>query len=268
MQSVNSIEGNVLLQVHGVWWLVLAGGVLGLIVGSFLNVVIYRLPKMIMEEGTKLNLALPRSHCPRCQKTLSWWHNVPLLSYILLKRRCAFCGESIHWRYPLVEVISALLSAFIVWRFGVSWPCGFVLLITWCLLAAFVIDCEHQLLPDVLTLGVLWLGLLANAFSVFVPPTAAIVGAIAGFLAFWLVSYGYECVRKRAGLGGGDVKLLAAFGACLGGLGLPMLVLVSSAMAVIITLILMAFKRHHAEQYFAFGPYLILTGWVMLVFFV
>lgn len=255
---------------------------LGLVVGSFLNVVILRLPR-ILESGWQreareilelapeagqehFSLWLPRSHCPRCKTALRPWHNLPLLSWLWLRGRCAACQAPISVQYPLVELITALLSGICAWRFGPSPELCASLVATWMLVAMTGIDLRAQLLPDSLTLPLLWLGLLASVMGWFTTPALSILGAAVGYSSLWLLYRLHHWITGREGLGGGDFKLLAALGAWLGLTELPNLVVMSSLAALVIagSMILLRGRDHRSP--FAFGPYLAAAGFVILVF--
>ena len=233
--------------------------ILGICIGSFLNVVIYRLPR-------ELNMALPSSHCPHCQHTLKWFHNIPVFSYIFLKARCAFCHTKITWRYPLVELITGIITVFLFHDFG--WSLIFVetALFSFILISLLFIDLEHQLLPDSLTLLLLWLGLLASIFPVFTHPSDAIIGAAAGYSSLWIIANTYQLITKREGMGYGDLKLLAALGAWTGWQVLPWIVLIAALLSAGVAIFLLVTKRANAKSAIAFGPYLAIAGWVVLLF--
>jgi len=237
------------------FYLVIA--VMGLCVGSFLNVMIYRLPR-------ELSIVLPSSHCPRCKHKLRWWHNIPLFSYIFLKAHCAFCHKKILFRYPLVEILSAVISVYLFYQF--EWSLVFVetVLFSWILLVLIFIDFEHQILPDILTLSLLWLGLLASIFPVFTTPADAIIGAVAGYMSLWLIAKVYEFMTHREGMGHGDFKLLAALGAWTGWQVLPWIVLVAALLGAVVAIVLVVLKRANAKTAIAFGPYLAIAGWIVL----
>ena len=256
---------------------------LGLIVGSFLNVVIYRLPIMLEHEWREhcaeftdqdsadtptphFNLLSPRSRCSHCQHPIAAWQNIPIISYILLKGRCANCGVRISSQYPLVELITGLLSVWVVMHFGVSTQALLALLLTWALIALSVIDLKHTLLPDSITLKFLWLGLLISLGGYFTSPTEAIIGAAAGYLSLWLVYQGFKLVTGKEGLGFGDFKLLAMLGAWLGWQALPGIILLSSMVGAIIGLSLIAFKGHDRQIPIPFGPYLAIAGWIYCLY--
>lgn len=255
--------------------------VFGLLVGSFLNVVIYRLPKMMElqwrsecrvilslepeEPATPgFNLAFPQSHCPNCQAAIKPWQNVPVVSWLLLKGRCANCKVSISARYPVIELCAGLLSALAAWHFGATWQLPLVLVLLWALLAMTMIDIDHQLLPDQITLPLLWLGLLANTQALFVPLADAVWGAAAGYLVLWSVFHLFRLLTGKEGMGYGDFKLLAALGAWMGWQMLPLIILLSSLVgAVIGSLVLLAQRRGRATP-IPFGPYLAGAGVIAL----
>ncbi len=260
------------------------GALLGLVAGSFLNVVAHRLPRMLErrwradcrellglgppvgeEETGRYDLIAPPSHCPRCGHRLRAWENIPVLSYLLLWGRCRACGGSISPRYPLVELLTAALSAAVCWRLGLAWPTAAALLLTWGLLALALIDLEHQILPDELTYLLLWGGLLASLPGWFAPPEAAILGAAAGYLSLWSIYVLHRWVTGREGMGHGDFKLLAALGAWLGWQGLPAVILASSVLGALAGLLLMAAGRLRRGHPLPFGPFLAGAGWAVLL---
>ncbi len=253
--------------------------VLGLVVGSFLNVVIYRLPKMLelswqqqcaelrdetTAPGQPFNLLTPRSACPQCGQPIAAWHNIPLISYLLLGGKCAHCAARIPLRYPLVELASGLLCAFAAAHFGYGWTAVGAMLLIWLLLALTVIDLNTQLLPDDLTLPLLWLGLLFNLSGVFAPLSDAVIGAIAGYLALWSVYWGFRLATGKEGMGYGDFKLLAALGAWLGWQMLPLIILLSSLVGAVVGITLILFAGHQRQMPIPFGPYLAGGGLIAL----
>jgi len=249
--------------------------VFGLCVGSFLNVVIHRLPKMLDREwraqcaelegraptaGERYDLVMPRSRCPSCARPIRAPENVPLISWAVLRGKCAGCGARISLRYPLVELGAGLVAAYAAWRFGFA-PAAFgAMLLVWTLLAAGVIDLDTQLLPDDLTLALLWAGLLFNLFGTFATLQSAVVGAIAGYLVLWLIYWTFKLATGKEGMGYGDFKLLAALGAWLGWQALPLVILLSSVVGAAIGVGLMVFTRHGRETPIPFGPYLAIAG--------
>ncbi|MDF0729198.1 A24 family peptidase [Pseudomonas entomophila] len=251
--------------------------VLGLLVGSFLNVLAHRLPLMLERQWqdearevlglpgvahARFDLCLPASHCPQCQHRLRAWENIPLLSYLLLRGRCSACKARISPRYPLVELACAGLSLATAWHFGVSLAALGALLLGWCLLALALIDAKHQVLPDVLVLPMLWLGLVLNAFELFVPLADALWGAVAGYLSLWTVYWAFKLVTGKEGMGYGDFKLLALLGAWGGWQLLPLTLLLSSLAGALIGLCLLRLRRASMGTALPFGPYLAIAGWI------
>lgn len=265
---------------HG-WLLPLFVLALGLVVGSFLNVVIYRLPLMmeaswraecavLLEvdkpaEQSRLSLAVPNSHCPHCKAPVRPWQNIPVVSYLALRGKCASCGAGISPRYPLVELVAGLASLFLAMHFGASLALVGTLLFTWALIALTMIDIDHQLLPDSITLPLLWLGLLFNLAGTFTPLHDAVIGAIAGYLCLWVVYWAFKLLTGKEGMGYGDFKLLAALGAWMGWQSLPMIVLLSSLVGAVVGIALMVIRRRGKEVPIPFGPYLAMAGWLALV---
>ncbi|MCU1759500.1 A24 family peptidase [Pseudomonas sp. 14P_8.1_Bac3] len=255
--------------------------VVGLLVGSFLNVVIWRLPKMLAREWrlqayeilglpgeTPLptyNLMLPHSQCPHCGHRIRAWENIPLVSYACLCGRCSSCVAPISKRYPLTELACGLLSAFVAWHFGFGWQAAAVLVLSWGLLAMSLIDAEHQLLPDVLVLPLLWLGLIVNSFELFVPLQEALWGAVAGYLALWSVFWLFKLITGKEGMGHGDFKLLAMLGAWGGWQMLPLTILLSSVVGAVIGVILLRLRNAKTSTPIPFGPYLAIAGWIALL---
>lgn len=256
---------------------------LALLVGSFLNVVIHRLPYMLRERwnqecreylGLKsnptdidsLNLHLPFSHCPQCKKTLKPWHNIPVLSFLVLKGHCAYCHGRISLRYPFVEILSCITSVYIALHFGFTWQTAGALIFTWISIALIFIDLDHHLLPDQLTLLLLWVGLLLSIFSIFTNSTDAIIGAIAGYLIFAVIQGLFKFATGKIGMGQGDYKYLAALGAFLGYQQLPVVILLASVSGLIFGLThMLLIKRHFKSVPLPFGPYLAVAGWISLL---
>jgi leader peptidase (prepilin peptidase)/N-methyltransferase len=261
--------------------LVIASGVLGLLVGSFLNVVIYRLPKMMDRdwkaqarevlglpaepEGPRFDLILPHSSCPHCGHKIRPWQNLPVISYLLLGGRCSNCKSPISKRYPMVELACGVLSAYIAWHFGYGWQTAAMLVLTWGLLAMSMIDVDHQLLPDSLVMPLLWLGLIVNAFGLFTTLGDALWGAVAGYLLLWTVFWLFKLVTGKEGMGYGDFKLLAMLGAWGGWQILPLTILMSSLVGAVLGLILMRVRKVEAGAPMPFGPYLAIAGWIALL---
>lgn len=257
-------------------------GIVGLIVGSFLNVVIVRLPKMLEAKWQKecheflessshtpqktFNLLIPKSHCPHCNAPIKLKHNIPLLSYLLLRGRCAYCHKKISPLYPTVELITCLLTIAVVVHFAVSYTAFAAVLLTWVLIAIFFIDLKTQLIPDEITLTTLWLGLFLSLYYVFISPSQAILGAIVGYGILWIVASAFQLIRKKQGMGYGDFKMLGMLGAWLG----PSMIINTLLIAVIlglgVALILLTTKKITAQRPIPFGPYLAIAGWLSLVF--
>jgi leader peptidase (prepilin peptidase)/N-methyltransferase len=254
--------------------------ILGLLIGSFLNVVIYRLPAMMQREwqqqcdelnGKELKpiddftLSRPRSRCPKCQHEITSLENIPVLSYLALGGKCSQCKTAISARYPLIETFTGLLSGLVAWQFGFDWSCLGALLLTWSLIALSFIDIDHQLLPDSITLPLMWLGIIFSFFAVYTDLHSSVIGAIAGYLSLWLVYQGFKLVTGKEGMGYGDFKLLAALGAWLGWALLPTIVLLSSLVGAIIGISLIVFRKHQRDIPIPFGPYLAAAGWIALM---
>lgn len=252
----------------------------GLIVGSFLNVVVHRLPVMLERtwrrqceelEGkpaiatTPYNLVVPRSQCPACGRPISALENIPVVSFILLRGKCAGCGARISARYPLVEIFTGVLSAGVAWHFGPTVAVAGALLFTWALIALTVIDYDHQLLPDNITLPLLWLGLLFNLGGVFAPVDSAVIGAVAGYLSLWLVYQLFKLVTGKEGMGYGDFKLFGALGAWLGWQQLPLIILLSSFVGAIVGLAGIMLMGRERGMPIPFGPFLCVAGWIALL---
>jgi leader peptidase (prepilin peptidase)/N-methyltransferase len=256
-------------------------GVIGLLVGSFLNVVIYRLPIMMQREwrkdcieylqmeaepeGEPFNLSLPLSRCPNCQAPIKAYQNIPVISYVFLKGRCANCKNPISSRYPLIEAFSAITSVIVALHFGYTPQAAFALGLTWVLIALSFIDIDHQLLPDSITLPVLWLGLGLSLFGIFTDTQASIIGAIAGYLVLWTVYQVFKLVTGKEGMGYGDFKLLALFGAWLGWQTLPLIILLSSLVGAVIGIGMIIFAKRDRTTPIPFGPYLAAAGWLALL---
>lgn len=301
--------------------------VLGLIVGSFLNVVIYRLPVILDRQWreqyadlaastpaanstaptapatptattarapapaqntaptafgsppsvsattSKFNLIVPRSACPSCRTPITALQNIPVLSYLILKGRCAHCGVRIGMRYPIVEALAGVLSAAVAWKYGFGWPSAAALILTWFLIALTFIDVDHQLLPDNLTLPLVWIGLLLSLWGpqpggapVPVDMHASIVGAIAGYVSLWSVYHAFRLLTGKEGMGYGDFKLFAALGAWMGWKMLLPIILIAAAVGAIVGIAMLALRAHSRSTPIAFGPFLAAAGWLMLMF--
>lgn len=254
--------------------------VLGLLMGSFLNVLVHRLPIMLerqwqreaqqvlglpTQQHGRFDLLLPASHCPPCKQAIRAWENIPVISYLALRGRCSACKQPISARYPLVEVACALLSMAVAWHSGVSLQALALLMLTWSLLALSLIDQDQQLLPDVLVLPTLWLGLMVNAFDMLVALPDALWGAVAGYLSLWSVYWVFKLVTGKEGMGYGDFKLLALIGAWGGWQVLPMTMLLSSLIGVVAGLCLLRLRKQSASTAIAFGPYLATAGWIAVL---
>ncbi|WP_444946273.1 prepilin peptidase [Microbulbifer sp. VTAC004] len=260
--------------------------ILGLLIGSFLNVVILRLPVMMEREykrdfysyfDTKpdkaeqeelnkpFNLVLPHSHCPKCKTEIKPWQNVPIISFLFLRGKCGSCGTAISRRYPTVELITGILTAVVVWQLGFTWQALAGCVFTWVLIALTGIDFDKQLLPDNLTLPLLWGGLFINLWGVFAPLQDAVIGAIAGYLSLWLVFHIFKLVTGKEGMGAGDFKILAAIGAWFGWQILPLVVVLSAAVGAIAGIAWSLAKGRDHRLPIAFGPYLAGAGWIAML---
>ncbi|MGB3429729.1 MAG: A24 family peptidase [Burkholderiaceae bacterium] len=261
--------------------LVLTVAVFGLAIGSFLNVVIHRLPRMMENEwkaqcaelagaepeigGPRYNLLVPRSHCPHCNTALRVADNIPLVSWLVLRGRCGHCGTKISARYPIVEALTAVLSAVVAYKFGLTTTTLLALVLTWTLVALTFIDADTTLLPDDLTLPLLWLGLGANLVGTFVPLRDAVIGAIAGYLVLWSIYWLFKVATGKEGMGYGDFKLLAALGAWMGWKALLPIVLLSSLVGALVGIVLIVLARRGREIPIPFGPYLAAAGFIVLL---
>ena len=257
-------------------------GIIGLMAGSFLNVVIHRLPKMLarewqqqcaelngkeVESAPRYNLLVPRSACPHCGHPISALENIPVISYLILRGKCKGCGAAISLRYPVVEGVSALLSACVAWHFGFGLAAVAALLLVWALLVLTCIDFDTQLLPDDITLPLLWLGLLFNLNGTFVNVDlhSAVMGAVVGYLALWSIYWLFKLITGKEGMGYGDFKLLAAIGAWLGWQMLPLVIMLSSLVGAVVGITLIVATRHGRNVPIPFGPYLAGGGLIALV---
>jgi len=256
--------------------------IIGLLVGSFLNVVIYRLPVM-MDIGWKkeckefldiedtesndeaFNLMVPLSRCPSCSSAIKPHQNIPVFSYLFLKGKCSNCKTHIALRYPLIEAFTGITSAIVAFHFGYTVEMGFALLLTWSLIALSFIDIDHQLLPDSITLPLLWLGLFLSLFSVYTDTYSSIIGAIAGYLSLWTVYQLFKLATGKEGMGFGDFKLLSLFGAWLGWEYLPLIILLSSLVGAVIGVFMIIFIKKDRNIPIPFGPYLAAAGWLALL---
>ncbi len=276
MSFIDYLQGNPLVFF-------IYTGLLGLIVGSFLNVIIHRLPIMMeqdwrnqcleflgqqedsADEKPPLTLSRPRSRCPHCGHQIKAIENIPVISYLFLRGRCSDCGAAISIRYPLIELATCLLSLAVAWHFGVSGQTAAALLLTWALVALSMIDFDHKLLPDSITLPLLWLGLLLSLWGTFTTPESAIIGAVAGYLSLWVVFQLFRLVTGKEGMGFGDFKLLALFGAWLGWQYLPQIIMLSSLVGAVIGITLVLLRGRDRNIPIPFGPYLAIAGWISLL---
>ena len=259
-------------------------GIIGLLVGSFLNVVIYRLPIMMQRgwrkecteflqltpettpgEEEPFNLVLPLSHCPGCNTPIKPYQNIPVISYVFLRGKCAKCACHISIRYPVIEALTAITSIIVAWHFGYTPQAGFALLLTWSLIALIFIDIDHQLLPDSIILPMLWLGLCLSLFDTFTDAHTSIIGAASGYMALWTVFHLFKLATGKEGMGYGDFKLLALFGAWLGWQYLPIIILLSSLVGAVIGLGMIILVKHDHNVPIPFGPYLATAGWIALL---
>ena len=256
-------------------------GLFCLAIGSLLNVIIYRLPLMLdaewsshcrillhfpEEPPTKINLFYPRSFCPNCNCLIPFWHNIPILSYCLLRGHCHECRQVIPLRYPLIEAGCLVLSLFAAWHFGFNLSLVFILLFIWILICLCVIDIQHQLLPDSLTLGLLWLGLIANTQHLFTTLPTAVFSAAGAYLSLWLFIKLYYLITGKIGMGNGDFKLFAAFGAWFGWTQLPLIILISSITGAITGAIYLKTTNQTSQTPISFGPFLCLAGVISLFY--
>ena len=256
-----------------------------LIIGSFLNVVVYRLPQMMhntwytdcrefladelkdvpAKKITPLTLSIPNSTCPKCDHKIRFYENIPVISWLFLRGKCSQCKNNIAVRYPLVEAATALLGIVIAIQFGVSIETLLLLILTWGLICLTLIDFDHMLLPDQIVMPLLWLGLLVNLQGTFVPLTDAVIGAAVGYMSLFSIFWLFKVLTGREGMGHGDFKLFALFGAWVGWQLLPLLILMASVVGAVVGISLMLFKNHQREQAIPFGPYLAVSGWITLL---
>jgi len=259
--------------------------VFSLMVGSFLNVVIYRFPKMLEKEWyndcrdflgdevknipkrkfPELTLAKPDSSCPNCNHKIRFYENIPVISWLWLRGKCSNCKINISSRYPIIELATALVSVAVAYHFGPTWTSFWVILLTWYLICLTMIDFDHMLLPDQLVYPMLWLGLLVNIDGTFISLSDAVIGAVAGYMSLFSVFWVFKLLTGKEGMGHGDFKLVAMFGAWFGWQLLPLHILMASVVAAAIGLSLIAFKQHSREKPIPFGPYLAVAGWITLL---
>ncbi len=276
MELLHLLEGSLILFA-------ITSGVLGLMVGSFLNVVIYRLPIMINRAWSRecreiqgepepdvvgqptYNLVIPASSCPHCQRPIRAVENIPVLSYLILRGRCAGCGTAITRRYPAIELVTGLLSIVVAVHYGFSIEALAALVFTWALIPLFMIDFDHQILPDSITLPLLWAGLLLSLSGIFVNSHTSIIGAAAGYLSLWSIYHLFKLLTGKEGMGYGDFKLLGAIGAWVGWQLLPVVILFSSVVGAAIGIGLILLKGRDHNQPMPFGPFLAAAGWLTLL---
>ncbi|MGE6383426.1 prepilin peptidase [Shewanella baltica] len=280
------------------WLFIALSFIFAATIGSFLNVVIHRFPVMMKREWQqecnqylqeyhedivkkigidqlnkpiddfpeKYNLVVPGSACPKCKTSIKPWHNLPLLGWLMLKGKCAACHAPISARYPIIEFITGLLIATLAWHFGPSWQFVFASILTFVLVALTGIDLDEMLLPDQMTLPLLWLGLIINLNHTFASPTDAIIGAAAGYLSLWSIFWLFKILTGKEGMGYGDFKLLAVFGAWLGWQMLPLVILLSSLVGAVVGITMIVSKRLKQGNPIPFGPYIAAAGWIALLF--
>lgn len=262
--------------------LITCGLVFGLLVGSFLNVVILRLPRIMhsswrrdceeflaenknnpaTQELEKFGLAFPASHCPTCKAPIKAWQNIPVISYLFLKGKCASCKTKIAIRYPLIELATAILTALALYSFSFTATAALAIVFSWALICLTMIDADHQLLPDTITLPLLWLGLIANSFGIFTDLNSALFGAVFGYLSLWSVYWGFKLLTKKEGMGYGDFKLLAALGAWMGASMLIPIIIMSAFVGALIGIGSILIAGRDKAKPMPFGPYLAIAGWV------
>lgn len=272
------------------WFYLLTIGLVSLCVGSFLNVVIYRLPLMMQKEWQTecrllladeltspkakqtteqttdtFNLVKPNSCCPKCKAAIKPWQNIPIISWLFLKGQCATCNNPISVRYPLVEAITAILSLVVAYTFGATEQALLYVAITWALVALTFIDIDHMLLPDQLTLPLVWLALIAAVMGVTISPSDAIIGAACGYLSLWSMFWLFKLLTGKEGMGYGDFKLLAVFGALLGWQSLLTIILLSSVVGAVIGIALLSIQGKDKATPIPFGPYLAIAGWITML---
>ncbi|WP_045225535.1 prepilin peptidase [Methyloterricola oryzae] len=263
-------------------WLVTATSLLGLIVGSFLNVVVHRLPRMLERAWKQecqaflglessdtpeaaFSLVAPGSRCPHCGHGIRAHENIPILSYVFLQGRCAACGAGISIRYPAIEALTGIVSGVVAWQMGPTGAMLAALCLSWTLIALSAIDLEKQLLPDAITLPFLWLGLLLSLSGSFTDPRSSIIGAAVGYLSLWSVYQAFRLLTGKEGMGFGDFKLLALFGAWLGWQKLLPIILMASLVGAVVGTCMIAFLRHQRSAPIPFGPYLAAAGWIVML---
>ena len=282
---------------HNLWLFICVSFLFAAVIGSFLNVVIHRLPVILKREWQqecnqylqeyhktllskldknaldrkidsypeKYNLIVPTSTCPKCNTKIKPWHNLPILGWLMLKGKCASCEAGISARYPIIEFITAVLVSVLAWHFGPTLQFLFSAILTFCLVALTGIDLDEMLLPDQITLPLLWLGILVNLNGIFVPLDESIIGAMVGYLSLWSVFWLFKLATGKEGMGYGDFKLLAVFGAWLGWQSLPLIILLSSLVGAFVGISLIITKRLDSANPIPFGPYIAVAGWISLI---
>ena len=281
LQNGANVFGGLLFAPGGSLSPAIFAIIFGMLIGSFLNVVIHRLPLMMQRESDnyvaqesgqelphtdRYNLTVPRSACPQCHHQIGALENIPVISYLALGGKCKACKTPISSRYPIVELLTGALSGFLIWQFGSGWMGMATLLFAYLLIAMTFIDADTQLLPDDLTLSLLWMGLLINVGGTFVPLNEAVIGAAAGYLALWSIYWLFKLVTGKEGMGYGDFKLLAALGAWLGWKMLPIIILLSSMVGAVVGIALIVFSRRGRDKPIPFGPYLAGAGMLALLY--
>ncbi|WP_417665808.1 prepilin peptidase [Pseudidiomarina sp.] len=272
---------NIILEYPAAtWWVTVFGLLLGLVVGSFLNVVIGRFPIMMQRQwqrecaevsGTTpeahapFNLAKPNSHCPKCKAPIKWYDNIPVISWLMLRAKCRSCGTGISIRYPLIELLTGVVFALIVWNLGFTFTTFVYLFLACLLISMFFIDADHMLLPDQMTYLMLWTGLGFAVYSGHIPLQDAVIGAIAGYLALWSVYWAFKLVTGKEGMGYGDFKLLAAFGAWHGYQMLPVTIIAAAGSGAVIGIAWQFIHRNKQGQPIPFGPFLICGGVIAML---
>lgn len=258
--------------------------IFGLLVGSFINVVIHRLPKMLerawhreccallnledeqsTDQNDRFDLIIPRSRCPACGHKISAWENIPVISYLILRGKCLECKSAISLRYPIIELLSAVMVCVVAIHYGWSLQTLPAMLLTWALISLSFIDYDTQLLPDDITLPFLWLGIICNIFGLFTDIYSSLFGAIFGYLSLWSIYIIFKYLTGKEGMGYGDFKLLSMLGAWLGWQMLPLVIILSSFVGAVIGVGLILFRNHEKNQPIPFGPYLALAGWIALI---
>ena len=281
---------------HNLWLFSAIAFTFAAVIGSFLNVVIHRFPVMMKREWQqecnlylneyheqlikpiadkldkpideypeKYNLVVPGSACPKCKTDIKPWHNLPIIGWLMLKGKCASCNTSISARYPIIELLTGTAVAFLAFHYGPSWEFAFATLLTFVLIALTGIDLDEMLLPDQLTLPLLWLGLLINLDGTFTSPTDAVIGAAAGYMSLWTVFWAFKLITGKEGMGYGDFKLLAVLGAWFGWQLLPLIILLSSLVGAVVGITLIVSKKLHQGNPIPFGPYIALAGWIAMI---